>query len=181
MSCVCAPDSEIRVGQRAQPLRERGSHAVSLKQETRVTPAGTIPRGSPRLAGKGVPRAGLLVVMAGTILIILAADDALAGVVIGGGDDDSLRGSGAGESLVGFGGGDETWGLAGDDALSSGGDDDALYGGTGHDALLGSAGDDFVEARDGERDYVWCGPGDDTVSVDPVDRVARNCETLYVG
>jgi hypothetical protein len=162
-------------------LGERGIYAVSLKQDARAAPVGTILRERPRLAGKGTHRAGLLIVLAGVILLILAADDALAGVVIGGGGDDSLRGSGRGESLVGFGGGDETWGLAGDDALSAGGGDDELYGGTGHDALLGGAGDDFVEARDGERDYVWCGPGDDTVSVDPVDHVARNCETLYVG
>jgi Ca2+-binding RTX toxin-like protein len=115
------------------------------------------------------------------ILLILAADDALAGAVLGDGEDDSLRGSGGGETLVGFGGEDETWGLAGDDALSGGGGDDELYGGTGHDALLGGAGDDFIEARDGKRDYVWCGPGNDAVSADPTDRVTRNCETLYVG
>jgi len=162
-------------------LRERGIYAVSLEQDARVAPVGTTLRERPRLAGKGTQRAGLFIVLAGVILLILAADDALADAVIGGGDDDSLRGSGGGESLVGFGGGDETWGLAGDDALYGGGGDDELYGGTGHDALLGGAGDDFVEARDGERDYVWCGPGDDAVSVDPVDRVARNCETLYVG
>jgi len=47
------------------------------------------------------------------------------------------------------------------------------------DAELGGAGDDFIEAKDGHRDYVWCGPGDDVVSVDLGDRVARNCETLY--
>jgi Ca2+-binding RTX toxin-like protein len=145
---------------------------VSLKQDARVAPVGTTLRGRPRLAGKGAQRAGLLVVVAGAVLLGLAADDALAGAVLGGGGDDSLHGSGRGETLVGFGGGDEAWGLGGDDALS---------GGAGNDALLGGAGDDFVEARDGERDYVWCGPGDDTVSVDPVDRVTRNCETLYAG
>ncbi len=154
---------------------------MSLKQEARVTPVEKIPLDRPLLAGKGMPRAGLLVVLTGTILLILAADDALAGVVIGGGEGDSLNGSGRGETLVGFGGEDEVGGLGGDDALSGGGGDDELYGGKGHDALLGGAGDDFVEARDGERDYVWCGPGTDSVSVDPVDRVARTCETLYAG
>ena len=154
---------------------------MSLKQDARVAPAGTTLQGRPSLASKGAQRAGLLVVVVGAVLLGLAADDALAGAVLGGGEDDTLQGSGGGESLVGFGGGDETWGLAGDDVLSSGGGGDELYGGRGHDALLGGAGDDFVEARDGERDYVWCGPGDDAVSVDPVDRVARNCETLYAG
>ena len=65
------------------------------------------------------------------------------------------------------------------DAELGGGGDDELYGGPGRDALLGGAGDDFIEAKDGHRDYVWCGPGDDVVSVDLGDRVARNCETLY--
>jgi Ca2+-binding RTX toxin-like protein len=153
---------------------------MSLKQDTSVTPAGPILR-RPLLVEKETRRAGFLVVAIGAVLLGgLAADVALASAVLGGGGD-SLRGSGGGETLVGLGGGDETWGLAGDDALSGGGGDDELYGGPGHDALLGGAGDDFIEARDGERDYVWCGPGDDAVSVDPADRVARNCETLYAG
>jgi Ca2+-binding RTX toxin-like protein len=152
---------------------------MSLKQDTSVTPAGPILR-RPLLVEKETRRAGFLVVAIGAVLLGgLAVDVALASAVLGGGD--SLRGSGGGETLVGLGGGDETWGLAGDDALSGGGGDDELYGGPGHDALLGGAGDDFIEARDGERDYVWCGPGDDAVSVDPADRVARNCETLYAG
>jgi len=123
----------------------------------------------------------MLILAVGAVLLVLTADDALAGAVLGGGGDDSLDGSARGETLVGFGAGDEVMGLGGDDALSGGGGDDELYGGSGHDALLGGAGDDFVEARDGGRDYVWCGPGADTASVDPVDRVARNCETLYAG
>jgi hypothetical protein len=153
---------------------------MSLKQATGVPPVGTALR-RPRLAGKGTRRTGFLVVMIGAALLGLATDDALANAVLGSGEDDSLRGSGAGETLVGFGGGDETWGLAGDDALSGGGGDDELYGGDGQDALLGGAGDDFIEARDGERDYVWCGPGDDAVSADPADRLTRTCETLYAG
>lgn len=154
---------------------------MSLKQDARVAPVGTTLQGRPRQARKGRQRAGLLVVAVGAVLLGLAADDALAGAVLGGDGDDSLHGSGRGETLVGFGGGDEAWGLGGDDALSGGAGNDELYGGPGNDALLGGAGDDFVEARDGERDYVWCGPGDDTVSVDSVDRVTRNCETLYAG
>ncbi|HKH09918.1 MAG TPA: hypothetical protein VKA73_02120 [Rubrobacter sp.] len=154
---------------------------MSLKQDARVAPVGTPLRGRPSLAGKGTQRAGLMVVVVGAVLLGLAADDALAGAVLGGGSDDALLGSGKGETLVGFGGDDQIRGLGGDDALSGGGGDDELYGGAGHDVLLGGAGDDFIEARDGERDYVWCGPGDDTVSADPVDRVSGNCETLYVG
>ena len=75
---------------------------MSLKQDTRVAPAGTTLRGRPRLAGEGAQRAGLLVVVVGAVLLGLAADDALAGAVLGGGAADSLQGSGGGETLVGF-------------------------------------------------------------------------------
>jgi Ca2+-binding RTX toxin-like protein len=65
---------------------------------------------------------------------------------------------------------DEIWGLA---------SDDELYGGPGRDAMLGGARDDFLESKDGERDYVDCGPGEDVASVDMQDRVSRTCETIY--
>lgn len=110
---------------------------------------------------------GSLLVMVGALMLALAAGDALADVELGARGDDALRGTGGGERR------------AGDDALSGGDGDDELYGGPGRDTLLGGAGDDFIEAKDGERDYVWCGPGKDVVSVDLGDRVARNCETLY--
>ena len=45
--------------------------------------------------------------------------------------------------------------------------------------MLGGAGDDFLESKDGERDYVDCGPGEDVASVDMQDRVSRTCETIY--
>ena len=154
---------------------------MGLKQDTSVSTVGTTLLERPRLVEKGTQRAAFLIVTLGAILLGLAADDAMAGAVLGGGEDDTLRGSAGDESLVGFGGGDEAWGLAGDDVISGGGGDDELYGREGRDALLGGAGGDFIEARDGERDNLWCGPGDDTVSANPVDHVTPNCETLYVG
>ncbi len=45
--------------------------------------------------------------------------------------------------------------------------------------MLGGKADDFLETKDGERDYVDCGPGGDAVSVDMEDRVSRTCETIY--
>ncbi len=131
--------------------------------------------------GKGLRQAGALVLLAGLLLLSLAAGDALAGAELGGGGYDNLRGSGPGDRLAGFGGGDRIWGLAGDDALSGGGGDDEIYGGSGSDALSGGSGDDFLETKDGERDYVDCGPGDDAVSVDLEDRISGACETVYAG
>jgi hypothetical protein len=49
----------------------------------------------------------------------------------------------------------------------------------GSSVLLAGSGDDFVAAADGEQDLVLCGPGVDTVSVDPVDLVSRDCEAVY--
>ena len=109
----------------------------------------------------------------GALLLTLAAGDALADAVLGG--------TGGGERLAGFGREDGIWGLAGDGGLSGGGGDDELYGGPSCDALLRGAGDDFIEAEDGEQDYVERGSGNDVASVDLGDRVARNCDTLYPG
>lgn len=70
--------------------------------------------------------------------------------------------------------------LAAGDALAGaelGGRGDELFG--VRDTLLGGTGDDFVETKDGERDYVDCGPGDDAASVDMQDRVSHTCETIY--
>jgi hypothetical protein len=47
--------------------------------------------------------------------------------------------------------------------------------------MFGGEGDDFIEAKDGEADVVACGPGNDVASVDHLDRVEDDCETLYSG
>jgi Ca2+-binding RTX toxin-like protein len=135
--------------------------------------------GESRSAGKDLRQSGLLVVVVGLLLLSLAAGDALAGAELGGRGDDALRGSELDDRLAGFGGEDGIWSLAGEDGLSGGGGADELYGGLGRDTLLGSAGDDFLETKDGERDYVDCGPGEDAASVDMQDRVSRTCETIY--
>lgn len=118
---------------------------------------------------------GFLFVVVGTLLLLLSARDALAGT----GDSEVLRGSEVGERLSGFGGVDEIQGLSGNDFLSGGGGRDDLYGGPGQDLMLGGAGDDFIEAKDGSTDYIDCGPGEDTVSVDAEDHVSANCEIIY--
>jgi Ca2+-binding RTX toxin-like protein len=118
-------------------------------------------------------------VVVGLVLLSLAAGDALAGAELGGRGDDALRGSELDDRLAGFGGEDGIWGLAGDDGLSGGGGVDELYGGPGRDTLLGGAGDDFLTTKDGERDYIDCGPGEDAASVDMQDLVSCTCETVY--
>lgn len=72
-------------------------------------------------------------------------------------------------------------GSNGADALSGGSGDNEVYGGPGRDLLIGGRGSDFIEAKDGESDYVACGAGDDIASVDEVDLVASDCETVFSG
>jgi RTX calcium-binding nonapeptide repeat (4 copies) len=155
---------------------------LSLDHGTTLRPVQTaLPREAAR-AGQGKARLmGTLFVAAATLLLALAAGDALAGTLAGGNGDDALRGSGQDERLAGFGGEDKLWGLDGEDVLFGGVDDDELYGGGGRDTLVGGAGDDFVETKDGARDYVECGPGNDVASVDFGDLVSRSCETIYPG
>lgn len=85
---------------------------------------------------------------------MLTAGQALAGAVTSGWGEDELYGTNREDRLAGFGGDDGIWGLARDD---------------------------FIEAKDGARDYVECGPGTDIASVDARDLVARTCETVYTG
>ena len=102
----------------------------------------------------------------------------------GGRDADERRARLAGLLLVapavrGSAGGDGLRGSAGDEEIAVGGGADEIHGGPGGDILLAGAGDDFVAAADGEQDLVLCGPGADTVSVDPADLVSRDCGTVY--
>jgi len=145
---------------------------VSLERATAVPPVAPVSREEPYSAEKGSRRTAFLLVMVGVLLLALAVEDARANVVLGGGGGDMLRGTDGSERLAGFGGKDDLGGLVGDDEL---------YGGPGRDALLGGTGDDFIEAKDGEQDYLECGSGNDVVSVDLTDLVARDCETLYPG
>jgi Ca2+-binding RTX toxin-like protein len=88
-------------------------------------------------------------------------------VLTGGGGRDLLRGLGAGDTLEGGDGADRVEGGEGGDAL---------IGNAGLDLLMGGDGGDRVDARDGRRDAVECGQGEDSVTADARDRVDRDCE-----
>ena len=70
-----------------------------------------------------------------------------------------LFGGGGRDVLTGLGGADTLDGGDGADRLIGGEGGDALIGGAGLDLFLGGDGDDRVDARDGRRDGVRCGPG----------------------
>nr|MDQ3386380.1 hypothetical protein [Actinomycetota bacterium] len=98
----------------------------------------------------GSRRAGILLVVLGLLFVSLAAGDAVAGTGFGSFRDGAVR----------------IHGGSGEDALIGGSGDDEIYGLSGRDLLVGGAGDDFIEASEGTRDQVRCGPGQDVVSVD---------------
>jgi hypothetical protein len=82
------------------------------------------------------------------------------------------------ENVVGGDGPDILSGDAAANAISGGPDNDKIDGGAGSDVLDGGTEDDTISARDGFRDTVACGPGNDVAVVDAVDDVASDCETV---
>lgn len=93
-----------------------------------------------------------------------------------GGNDSQSGGRGLDFQLGDFGndsqkGGSET------DLIVGGPGADRLVGGPGHDIILAGLGADLVDADDGEKDLVKCGPGHDRAKVDRRD-VIRRCETV---
>jgi len=94
----------------------------------------------------------------------------------------------AAKGIVGTDGPDRLVGTPRADTLSGGGGNDTLVGGGGSDLLLTGPGKDVVDAGrgadlvsveyDGSRDRVTCGQGVDTVTADPADRVAADCELV---
>ena len=100
-------------------------------------------------------------------------------VVRGTASDDTFRGTSESDAFRGRRGADKVLGRGGDDCLSGGRNRDRLRGGPGADKLRGGGGSDRIQSLDGSRDVVRCGTGRrDRASVDPVDRVAGNCERV---
>jgi hypothetical protein len=115
---------------------------------------------------------------------------------VGGGEDDTLLGFAGDDVERGGGGDDGEFGGAGADRLDGGRGDDVLQGGPGDDREVGGPGsdelfddqgenrldagpgNDRISTRDGHRDVVDCGPGDDIAIVDRHD-VVTGCEHAY--
>jgi RTX calcium-binding nonapeptide repeat (4 copies) len=103
-----------------------------------------------------------------------------------------LAGGGGNDLLKGSLGPDKVDGGGGDDSIDAGYGDDVVTGGPGRDDIAadrrGGAcgpvfcdlpfGNDTVDARDGERDSIMCGVGQDSVQADPIDVVSPDCETV---
>jgi hypothetical protein len=105
--------------------------------------------------------------------------------------DDVIRGLGGSDVVLGGRGNDVIYLGPGDDSIQSGdhreGDgDDVIYGGSGDDLLQGGKGadvmyggdgsDDVLEARDRQRDKLYCGEGKDRYYAEKIDYVDSSCE-----
>lgn len=82
------------------------------------------------------------------------------------------------EDLFGTESDDKLTGSAAANTLDGAGGADRLDGGPGPDVLIGGDGPDTITARDAEIDRIECGGGFDSVTVDLVDVVAADCESI---
>ncbi len=101
--------------------------------------------------------------------------------------NDRLHGGAGSDTIAGRYGNDVIWGDAGNDHITGDRGDDRIFGGTGNDRIYGNIGYDRIDGGSGNDrinvvdhrvDRVTCGPGRDIVFADPVDRVARDCESV---
>jgi hypothetical protein len=93
--------------------------------------------------------------------------------------DDELQGTAAGEHICGRAGNDLIRAEGGNDVVEGGWGLDTLFGGPGRDRLIGGRGNDTIHSRDGRRDTIECGWGEDRAFVDRIDRVLRGCEGVH--
>jgi Ca2+-binding RTX toxin-like protein len=101
---------------------------------------------------------------------------------------DTVRGMGGDDLIDGANGNDALDGGAGNDTIYGGGNDDTIVGGPGLDSLSGEgsasglyisvAGNDRIDARDGVREQLNCGPGADMAIVDALDILPQDPGSL---
>ena len=76
---------------------------------------------------------------------------------------------------------DRVTGTKANESFFMGAGNDRVSGGPGADKVSGGSGNDLLFVRDGSRDTVSCGAGDDGVSADRSDVVAGDCERVHRG
>ena len=128
--------------------------------------------------------------------LVATLDTPIPATLLGGTGNDVLDVKGVGgtisqtpytPSLYGGDGNDEVYGWQLSDILSGGNGNDILGAGAGNDTLSGGAGidrmdaganNDTVYARDGYRDYVACGTGNDWFQTD-AEQSITGCESSF--
>jgi Ca2+-binding RTX toxin-like protein len=108
-------------------------------------------------------------------------------VIAGAGGDDRLFGGSGTDRLDAGPGQDFLEGDDGGDVLTGGPDVDTFYGEDPVNASNGTTGRDEIFARDGNAEFVSCGPGIDAAQVDAIDQVRNwgatddQCESVAGG
>lgn len=92
--------------------------------------------------------------------------------------DDAIHGGQGDDALFGEGGDDQLLGGRGADRLWGGDGSDELFDDRGRDRLSGGDGNDRFSTKDGRRDIIDCGAGEDIAIGDPQDSF-RECEHVY--
>ncbi len=113
--------------------------------------------------------------------IVGAVPPGTAGADPGPPGNDTLNGAGGNDVLLGSTGNDTLNGGPGIDVLVAGAGNDTLTGDADIDTFDAGAGDDRILARDGNPETITCGAGVDTVTADPTDRPAADCENVDTG
>jgi hypothetical protein len=121
-----------------------------------------------------------------------AGNDIVLGDETGKGGNDFIDGGPGSDRVFGMAGNDTVHGGSGNDVVHGGTGSDKMYGDDGNDVLddaprngpsgsdsfYGGGGNDEIFSRDGTKDYVDCGAGQDVAKVDSQDSVAGNCEQV---
>jgi Ca2+-binding RTX toxin-like protein len=92
----------------------------------------------------------------------------------------TIRASTGDDVVTADGGRIEVYGGPGRDRIRTGSFGDRVIGGRGADSIDTGAGNDEVHARDGTRDRVRCGAGQDAVEADEIDLLS-GCEEITSG
>jgi len=129
------------------------------------------------------------------LLVVLLSTAALAKNIRGTNGPDVLKGTNKADTIRALKGADRVFGKDGRDVLRGnrgtdevrGGDgndrvygglgNDTIYGGLGEDRIYGDSGNDRIFAKDGAKDFIYCGPGKDRVVKDRKDKV-KKCEIV---
>jgi Ca2+-binding RTX toxin-like protein len=110
----------------------------------------------------------------------------LPGTIQLGAGPDTAVGGGGGQTIDGGPGNDVIRGGGSEPNLNGGPFPEILTGGPGKDTLRadsGAPGETYFQARDGERDRIWCGAGEDGVEADALDVIETPgaCESVLLG
>ncbi len=125
------------------------------------------------------------------VMLLGGGGVALAATIDGTSGPDDLVGTDQADTIHGGGGMDYVSGLLASDLLYGGAANDTVVGREGNDTIYGNPGSDMLFGNLGKdtitsvgdrrgKDVVNCGAGNDTAYVDKIDRVNKNCETVFL-